>query len=119
MDPHFSAQDVPRCYLCETAIVHSYCDLCHVNLCKLCVVDHISDEEKHKIVPFKQRNPASTYPKGETRQEQGMKCFICSFYKSSKYVLPEYKYVFECIGHFPGECDIHFDENATPIVNAP
>ncbi|XP_052679588.1 uncharacterized protein LOC128160326 [Crassostrea angulata] len=37
MDPHSSAQDVHRCDLCETTIVHSYCDFCHVNLCKPCV----------------------------------------------------------------------------------
>nr|XP_034319012.1 uncharacterized protein LOC117687043 [Crassostrea gigas] len=34
MDPHCSGQDVPRCDLCESAIVHSYCDFCHANLCK-------------------------------------------------------------------------------------
>uniref|UniRef100_K1Q518 Tripartite motif-containing protein 2 n=1 Tax=Magallana gigas TaxID=29159 RepID=K1Q518_MAGGI len=37
MDPRSSAQDVHRCDLCETAIVHSYCDFCHVNLCKPCI----------------------------------------------------------------------------------
>uniref|UniRef100_K1PTN8 Tripartite motif-containing protein 3 n=1 Tax=Magallana gigas TaxID=29159 RepID=K1PTN8_MAGGI len=63
MDPHSSAQDVPRCDLCETAIVHSYCDFCHFNLCKPCVVDHISDGyDKHKIVPFKERRSTLIYP---------------------------------------------------------
>ncbi|XP_065938100.1 tripartite motif-containing protein 2-like [Magallana gigas] len=66
MDPHNSAQDVHRCDLCETAIVHSYCDFCHVNLCKPCVVDHISDGyDKHKIVPFQKRRSTLIYPKCE------------------------------------------------------
>lgn len=56
MDAHNSAQDVYQCVLCETAIEHSYCDLCNVSLCKLCISDHISDGfEKHKIVPIKER----------------------------------------------------------------
>lgn len=51
MDPHSSAQDVHRCDLSETAIVHSSCDFCHVNLCKPCIVDHILDGyHKHTIV---------------------------------------------------------------------
>ncbi|XP_065938096.1 tripartite motif-containing protein 2-like [Magallana gigas] len=66
MDPRTSAQDVHRCDLCETAIVHSYCDFCHVNLCKPCVVDHISDGcDKHKIVPFQERRSTLIYPKCE------------------------------------------------------
>ncbi|XP_052676185.1 E3 ubiquitin-protein ligase Midline-1-like [Crassostrea angulata] len=67
MDPHSSAQDVHRCDLCETAIVHSYCDFCHVNLCKPCILDHILDEyDKHKIVPFKERRSTLVYPKCRT-----------------------------------------------------
>lgn len=51
MDPRSSAQDLHRCGLCEIAIVHTYCDFCHVNLCKPCIGDHISDGyDKHKIV---------------------------------------------------------------------
>ncbi|XP_019925335.3 tripartite motif-containing protein 2-like [Magallana gigas] len=66
MDPRTTAQDVHRCDLCETAIVHSYCDFCHVNLCKPCVVDHISDGyDKHKIVPFQKRRSTLIYPKCE------------------------------------------------------
>nr|XP_034305060.1 uncharacterized protein LOC117682152 [Crassostrea gigas] len=75
MDPHSSAQDVHRCDLCETALVHSYCDFCHVNLCKPCVVDHISDGYlKHIIVPFQKRRSTLIYPKCETHQHR-----ICEF----------------------------------------
>ncbi|XP_052713447.1 uncharacterized protein LOC128187213 [Crassostrea angulata] len=87
MDPHNSAQDVPRCDLCETAIVHSYCDFCHVSLCKPCVVDHITDGyDKHKIVPFKERRSTLIYPKCETHPHKNCKfqcnncnnIFVCS-----------------------------------------
>ena len=51
MDPKYSAQDVARCDLCKTAIAQSYCDFCHVNLCKPCIGEHLTDEYvKHKIV---------------------------------------------------------------------
>uniref|UniRef100_K1QKP3 Tripartite motif-containing protein 2 n=1 Tax=Magallana gigas TaxID=29159 RepID=K1QKP3_MAGGI len=64
MEPRSSAQDVHRCDLCETAIVHSYCDFCHVNLCKPCIGEHITDGyDKHKIVPFQQRKSTLIYPK--------------------------------------------------------
>uniref|UniRef100_K1Q8P6 Tripartite motif-containing protein 3 n=1 Tax=Magallana gigas TaxID=29159 RepID=K1Q8P6_MAGGI len=86
MDPRTSAQDVHRCDLCETAIVHSYCDFCHVNLCKPCVVDHISDGyDKHKIVPFQERRSTLIYPNcGKHPQKncelQCRECgsFVCS-----------------------------------------
>ncbi|XP_065937919.1 uncharacterized protein [Magallana gigas] len=87
MDPHSTAQDVHRCDLCETAIVHSYCDFCHVNLCKPCVVDHISDEyDKHKIVRFQDRRSTLIYPKCITHPHKNFKyqcencdnSFICS-----------------------------------------
>eukprot|EP00105_Crassostrea_gigas_P043321 XP_019927469.1 PREDICTED: uncharacterized protein LOC105339610 [Crassostrea gigas] len=87
MDPHSCAQDVPRCDLCETTLVHSYCDFCHVNLCKPCVVDHISDGyEKHKIVPFQERRSTLIYPKCETHPHKNceFQCkdcnniFVCS-----------------------------------------
>ncbi|XP_065929363.1 uncharacterized protein [Magallana gigas] len=87
MDPHSSAQDVHRCDLCETAIVHSYCDFCHVNLCKLCIADHISDGyDKHKIVPFQERRSTLIYPKCGTHSHKNcdLQCkncndiFVCS-----------------------------------------
>ncbi|XP_052677675.1 protein lin-41-like [Crassostrea angulata] len=93
MDPHSSAQDVPRCDLCETAIVHSYCDFCHFNLCKPCVVDHISDGyDKHKIVPFKERRSTLIYPTCEKHPHKNcdFQCedcgniFVCSSCTASK-----------------------------------
>nr|XP_034305817.1 uncharacterized protein LOC117682427 [Crassostrea gigas] len=79
--------DVPRCDLCETVIVHSYCDFCHVNLCKPCIGEHITDGyDKHKIVPFQDRRSTLIYPKCETHSHKNCKfqckdcnsIFVCS-----------------------------------------
>ncbi|XP_065939557.1 uncharacterized protein [Magallana gigas] len=87
MDPHSSAQDVHRCDLCETAIVQSYCDVCHFNLCKPCIGEHISDGyHKHAIVPFEERRSTPIYPKCKTHPHKYCECqcndcndiFICS-----------------------------------------
>ncbi|XP_065938011.1 uncharacterized protein [Magallana gigas] len=81
MDLHHSAQDVHRCDLCETAIVHSYCDFCHVNLCKPCVVDHISDGyDQHRIVPYEERRSTLIYPKCGTHPHKTciLQCKDCN-----------------------------------------
>nr|XP_022295770.1 uncharacterized protein LOC111105703 [Crassostrea virginica] len=71
MDPNYSAQDVARCDLCKTAIAQSYCDFCHVNLCKPCIGEHISaDYGKHIIVAILQRKSTLNYPKCETHQNE-------------------------------------------------
>uniref|UniRef100_A0A8W8MR07 B box-type domain-containing protein n=2 Tax=Magallana gigas TaxID=29159 RepID=A0A8W8MR07_MAGGI len=87
MDPQNSVQDVHRCDLCETAIVHSYCDFCHVNLCIACIGKHISNGyDKHKIVPFQERRSTLIYPICRTHSHKNCKfqckdcdkIFICS-----------------------------------------
>ncbi|XP_078341863.1 uncharacterized protein LOC144627835 [Crassostrea virginica] len=86
MDPNYSAQDVARCDLCKTAIAQNYCDFCHVNLCKPCIGEHISDEyDKHKIVPILERKLTLIFPKCETHQNKKCKyqcqdcdIFVCS-----------------------------------------
>ncbi|XP_078341250.1 uncharacterized protein LOC111105767 [Crassostrea virginica] len=92
MDPDYSAQDVALCDLCKTAIAQSYCDFCHVNLCKPCIGEHITaDYDKHKIVPILQRKSTLIYPKCETHQMktceyQCRDCniFVCSHCLASK-----------------------------------
>ncbi|XP_078341591.1 uncharacterized protein LOC111108733 [Crassostrea virginica] len=92
MDPNYSAQDVARCDLCKTAIAQSYCDFCHVNLCKPCIGEHITaDYDKHKIVPILQRKSTLIYPKCETHQPktceyQCKDCniFVCTHCFASK-----------------------------------
>ncbi|XP_078339240.1 uncharacterized protein LOC144627158 isoform X2 [Crassostrea virginica] len=101
MDPDYSAQDVARCDLCKTAIAQSYCDFCHVNLCKPCIGDHISDEyDKHKIVPIHQRKSTLIYPKCQTHKNEECKyqckecnisiCFDCL---ASKHHNKEHEFV--------------------------
>lgn len=63
MDPHHRAQDVLRCKLCETSVPPFYCDTCTINLCEVCVGEHLLDESKeHIVMPIKQRGFTSNYP---------------------------------------------------------
>nr|XP_022290094.1 uncharacterized protein LOC111101783 [Crassostrea virginica] len=82
MDPYYSAQDMARCDLCKVTIVQSYCDFCHVNLCKTCIGEHISDDysTKHIIVPFHQRRFTLIYPKCETHPKKSceFQCKDCN-----------------------------------------
>lgn len=64
MDPVINAQDVVRCSLCKTTVAPMHCENCYINLCKDCIVNHISDSSKfHNMVPLKYRGPTPNYPK--------------------------------------------------------
>nr|XP_022297157.1 uncharacterized protein LOC111106672 [Crassostrea virginica]XP_022297158.1 uncharacterized protein LOC111106672 [Crassostrea virginica] len=101
MDHDYGAQDVARCDLCKTAIAQSYCDFCHVNLCKPCIGEHISpDYGKHIIVAIHQRKFTLIYPKCETHQHktceyQCKDCnsFLCSRCLASKQHNQEHEFL--------------------------
>ena len=87
MDSSNSGQDLIRCDLCESPIPPLHCDLCHTNLCKACVGEHISDFSKeHKVVQFSERGASPVYPKcsphsGKACELQCTKCGtpVCSW----------------------------------------
>ncbi|XP_048737979.2 E3 ubiquitin-protein ligase TRIM71-like [Ostrea edulis] len=81
MDPRYGAQDVSRCDLCEQTMAEMYCDSCHVNLCKLCVGEHISSDLtfRHEMVTFKNRRSTPIYPNCTEHDKQRceMHCRDC------------------------------------------
>nr|XP_022290171.1 uncharacterized protein LOC111101845 [Crassostrea virginica]XP_022290172.1 uncharacterized protein LOC111101845 [Crassostrea virginica] len=83
MDSDYIPQDVARCDLCKIAIVQSYCDFCHINLCKPCIGEHISDDySKHTIVPFQRRRSTPIYPKCEKHSNKACEyqCRYCNIF---------------------------------------
>lgn len=69
------AQNALRCDICKENIVQNYCDFCHVNLCKPCIGEHISDEyDKHKVVSFQERRKTLIFPKCNLHSPK--KCYL-------------------------------------------
>lgn len=95
MDPCYSAQDIVQCLLCNDNIVQNYCEFCHVNLCKACIGDHISDGyNKHKIVTFQQRKSTLIFPscKKHSKETCRLQCQSCNFFMCAKcYISKEHK----------------------------
>lgn len=52
IDGHInSLEDVERCNHCEAPVPTFHCDVCDVNMCKVCVSEHLSNDSKeHKVV---------------------------------------------------------------------
>ena len=82
MFSQFKAQDVIRCDICEKDAPHMHCDICHINLCKACVMDHLSNESKdHKLVSFHQRGSTINYPRCQIHTDKicELRCEHCTF----------------------------------------
>ncbi|XP_062601302.1 uncharacterized protein LOC134263021 [Saccostrea cucullata] len=80
MDPRYSGQDILRCDLCVTNVVQSHCELCHINLCKTCVGEHLSDSTRtHRVVPYTERFLAQKSPKcpNHTQKHCELHCEQC------------------------------------------
>lgn len=66
---------------CDKNAVPMFCTLCPINLCKGCVVEHISDvSKKHEVVPIDLRKSMLVYPlcKIHGREHCEMYCEDCS-----------------------------------------
>ncbi|XP_061169417.1 uncharacterized protein LOC133178720 [Saccostrea echinata] len=79
MDTSYCAQDILRCDLCDSEL-QSHCELCHINLCRACVGDHLSDSsKKHRVVPYSERRSTLNYPKCPHHDDKccELYCEIC------------------------------------------
>lgn len=65
MNPEYSLQDVLWCHICETPVSHMYCDICQVNLGKLSLGEHLSDDLKEL---FKKKGSSTKCPKHSSKQ---------------------------------------------------
>ncbi|XP_056002757.1 E3 ubiquitin-protein ligase TRIM71-like [Ostrea edulis] len=80
LHPRRSAQEVLLCDLCETVPLQSHCELCNINLCKVCVGEHLSDlSQRHNVVPFLQREATAANSKCTThaRKDCELYCEKC------------------------------------------
>lgn len=83
MDLRNAPDDVLQCKLCKNTHFDSYCDICHIPLCRNCIGEHISDGyDNHKIVSFKHRRKTLIYPKCLTHSSKTCKlqCEQCNTY---------------------------------------
>lgn len=61
-EENIRAQEAVQCDLCNSPSPPLYCVECHVNLCKTCVGDHLTDLSiDHKVVLFQNQGMVSRY----------------------------------------------------------
>nr|XP_022316097.1 tripartite motif-containing protein 2-like [Crassostrea virginica] len=67
IDSQYMLLDVVQCDICEAPVPPLHCNICHLNLCKACVGEHISNEfNNHKVVSFSRRGDIVNFPKCQT-----------------------------------------------------
>lgn len=55
-------QDILRCVVCDKPDHPFHCDICQIDLCRVCVGDHLLDaSRRHQIVPFEERDSSLIY----------------------------------------------------------
>lgn len=55
-------QDILRCDVCDRPDHPFHCDICQIDLCKVCVGDHLlNSSRRHQIVPFEERGSSLIY----------------------------------------------------------
>ena len=72
-------QDVIRCQLCANPVEH-HCNLCHVDLCTICISTHVADKTKrHEVVDFINRKEGPILPecKSHDKTQCEMYCNDC------------------------------------------
>ncbi|XP_078327924.1 uncharacterized protein LOC111113257 [Crassostrea virginica] len=68
-------QDVIRCQLCANPVEH-HCNLCHVDLCTICISTHVADKTKrHEVVDFINKKEGSILPECKSHDKT-----LCEMY---------------------------------------
>nr|XP_022303842.1 E3 ubiquitin-protein ligase TRIM36-like [Crassostrea virginica] len=73
-------QDLIRCQLCDNPVEH-HCNLCHVDLCTICISRHVADKTKrHEVVDFinKKEGPILPECKSHNKTLCEMYCNDCN-----------------------------------------
>nr|XP_022307066.1 uncharacterized protein LOC111113257 [Crassostrea virginica]XP_022307067.1 uncharacterized protein LOC111113257 [Crassostrea virginica]XP_022307069.1 uncharacterized protein LOC111113257 [Crassostrea virginica] len=68
-------QDVIRCQLCDNPVEH-HCNLCHVDLCTICISSHVADKTKrHEVVDFINKKEGPILPECKSHDKT-----LCEMY---------------------------------------
>ena len=87
-----SVQDVVRCTACKNALAPMYCEVCHIDLCKDCIEEHITDQSKiHRVVSRKQflvtaKCPDHLNQHCELHCEQCLQCVVSKKHDSARFM---------------------------------
>lgn len=122
MDRHDPPDDVQQCNLCRNTQFDRYCDICHISLCRNCIGEHISDGyDKHRIVPFKDRNKTLIYPKCLLHSSKmcKLRCEQCYTYICARCLASNDQrgHTFSCIKHLVDKKKMEIKKDAKELKN--